>query len=87
MTESIFLSLGGESFTWVGKAAPPSPTRPAALILSRISFTERSSGSLGGSGFTHSSFPSEVITRASISCAVGGFTIIVVPVISPDIVA
>ena len=33
MAYFIFFSLGGESFTCVGKVAPPMPTMPASFIM------------------------------------------------------
>ncbi len=42
MTVSTGFSFGGESFTWVGKAAPPKPTMPASRTSRRISSADGS---------------------------------------------
>jgi len=68
MTVSMGLRLGGESFTWVGKPAPPIPTMPhsAILLTSSPLAASRHEPSTGSKG-TASSVPSFSICTAVTS--------------------
>jgi len=68
MTVSIGLSGGGLSLTWVGNAAPPIPTMPAARMRSLIASSSRVSGSVSSSTpSAQASSPSLSMTTARVA--------------------